>query len=57
MADITKIDAFVQSSPHPACLATSRGECLYANPALERRLFIYTFVPSRSCAQRVSKIR
>ena len=36
MADITKIDAFVQSSPHPAWLATSRGECLYVNPALER---------------------
>ena len=36
MGDITKIDAFVQSSPHPAWLATSRGECLYANPALER---------------------
>src|SRR5260370_13468881 len=36
MADITKIDAFVQSSPHPAWLATSRGECLYVNAALER---------------------
>src|ERR1700739_2328967 len=36
MADITNIDAFVQSSPHPAWLATSRGECLYVNPALER---------------------
>src|ERR1700733_1740701 len=36
MADITKIDAFVQSSPHPAWLATSRGECLYVNPALLR---------------------
>jgi PAS domain S-box-containing protein len=36
MVDITKIDAFVQSSPHPAWLATSRGECLYVNPALER---------------------
>jgi PAS domain S-box-containing protein len=36
MTDITKIDAFVQSSPHPAWLATSRGECLYVNPALER---------------------
>src|SRR6202035_926263 len=36
MADITKIDAFVQSSPHPTWLATSRGECLYVNPALER---------------------
>jgi phosphoglycerate-specific signal transduction histidine kinase len=27
MAGITKIDAFVQSSPHPAWLATNRGEC------------------------------
>ncbi len=36
MVDVTKIDAFVQSSPHPAWLATSRGECLYVNPALER---------------------
>src|SRR6266516_2960563 len=36
MVEITKIDAFVQSSPHPAWLATSRGECLYVNPALER---------------------
>src|SRR3954468_1574836 len=36
MVDVTKINAFVQSSPHPAWLATSRGECLYVNPALER---------------------
>jgi PAS domain S-box-containing protein len=36
MADITKIDAFIQSSPHPAWLATSQGHCVYANPALER---------------------
>ncbi len=36
MVDVTKIDAFVRSSPHPAWLATSRGECLYVNPALER---------------------
>src|SRR5580692_568028 len=36
MADTSRIDAFVQSSPHPAWLATSRGECLYVNPALER---------------------
>ena len=36
MTDVTKIDAFFQSSPHPAWLATSRGECLYVNPALER---------------------
>ena len=34
MADITKIDDFFESSPHPAWLATSRGECLYVNPAL-----------------------
>jgi PAS domain S-box-containing protein len=36
MVDSTKIGAFVQSSPHPAWLATSRGHCTYANPALER---------------------
>jgi PAS domain S-box-containing protein len=36
MTDVTKIDAFVQSSPHPAWLATSRGECLYVNAALGR---------------------
>jgi len=36
MAEIMKIDSFVQSSPHPAWLATSRGECLYVNPALVR---------------------
>src|ERR1700723_336843 len=36
MADITKIGDFFQSSPHPAWLATSRGECLYVNPALAR---------------------
>ncbi len=35
MTDVTKIDAFVQSSPYPAWLATSQGECLYVNPALE----------------------
>ena len=35
MADITKIDAFIQSSPHPAWLATTQGHCVYANPALE----------------------
>ncbi len=34
MADITKIGDFFESSPHPAWLATSRGECLYVNPAL-----------------------
>jgi PAS domain S-box-containing protein len=36
MADITKIDAFIQSSPHSAWLATAQGQCVYANPALER---------------------
>jgi signal transduction histidine kinase/ligand-binding sensor domain-containing protein len=36
MVDITKIDAFIQSSPHPAWLATTQGHCVYANPALER---------------------
>jgi PAS domain S-box-containing protein len=34
MADITKIGDFFESSPHPAWLATSRGECLYVNPTL-----------------------
>src|SRR3954468_5080362 len=36
MVDITTIDAFVHTCPNPAWLATSRGECLYVNPALER---------------------
>jgi PAS domain S-box-containing protein len=36
MVDITKIDTFVQSSPHAAWLATRDGGCIYANPALER---------------------
>jgi PAS domain S-box-containing protein len=36
MADITKIDTFIQGSPHPAWLATTQGHCVYANPALER---------------------
>jgi PAS domain S-box-containing protein len=36
MADITKINTFIQSSPHPAWLATAQGQCVYANPALER---------------------
>jgi L-glyceraldehyde 3-phosphate reductase len=36
MADITKIDTFIQNSPHPAWLATTQGHCVYANPALER---------------------
>jgi PAS domain S-box-containing protein len=36
MADITAIGDFFESSPQPAWLATSRGECLYVNPALAR---------------------
>src|SRR6201993_3000743 len=36
MAKITKIDAFIQSSPYPAWLVTTQGHCVYANPALER---------------------
>jgi PAS domain S-box-containing protein len=36
MADLTKIDTFIQISPHPAWLATTQGHCVYANPALER---------------------
>jgi PAS domain S-box-containing protein len=36
MVDLTKIGSFIQSSPHPAWLATAQGYCVYANPALER---------------------
>src|SRR5260370_40879535 len=36
MANVTKIDTFIQSSPHPAWLATAQGQCVYANPALVR---------------------
>jgi PAS domain S-box-containing protein len=36
MAETTKIDTFIQSSPRPAWLATTQGHCVYANPALER---------------------
>jgi PAS domain S-box-containing protein len=36
MVDLTKIGSFIQSSPHPAWLATAQGHCVYANPALER---------------------
>jgi PAS domain S-box-containing protein len=36
MVEITKIDSFVHSSPQPAWLATSDGDCIYANPTLER---------------------
>lgn len=33
MADVMKIDTFIQSSPHPAWLATTQGHCAYANPS------------------------
>jgi PAS domain S-box-containing protein len=36
MVDIAKLEMFVLSSPLPSWLATSRGECVYANPPLER---------------------
>jgi PAS domain S-box-containing protein len=36
MVDTAGIDAFVQSSPYPAWLASGKGECVYANPALGR---------------------
>jgi PAS domain S-box-containing protein len=36
MADITKIDTLIQSSPHPAWLATTQGHCVHASVALER---------------------
>jgi PAS domain S-box-containing protein len=36
MAEMTKIDTFIKSSPRPAWLATTQGHCVYANPALER---------------------
>jgi PAS domain S-box-containing protein len=36
MVDTAGIDGFVQNSPYPAWLATSTGECVYANPALGR---------------------
>jgi PAS domain-containing protein len=36
MADIAKIDTLIQSSPHPAWLATTQGHCVHANVALER---------------------
>src|SRR5271170_8187745 len=36
MIDTAEISCFVQSSPHPAWLATSNGHCTHANPALER---------------------
>jgi len=35
MAETTKVDTFIQSSPRPAWLATTQGHCVYANPALE----------------------
>lgn len=36
MVDISKLETFVQSSPFPAWLATSKGSCVYANLALGR---------------------
>jgi PAS domain S-box-containing protein len=42
MADITKIDTFIQSSPHPAWLATDQDHCVDANPALERLTGCYS---------------
>ncbi len=36
MFDIKKIDAFLQSSQYPSWLVTSDGNCVYANPALQR---------------------
>jgi PAS domain S-box-containing protein len=36
MADITKIDTLIQSSPHRAWLACTQGHCVHANVALER---------------------
>jgi PAS domain S-box-containing protein len=36
MAEMVKIDTFLQNSPNPAWLATNEGRCVYANPALER---------------------
>jgi PAS domain S-box-containing protein len=36
MIDTTEISCLVQSSPHPAWLASSNGHCTHANPALER---------------------
>jgi PAS domain S-box-containing protein len=36
MAEFTKIDTLIQSSPYPAWLATTQGHCVYANPTPER---------------------
>jgi hypothetical protein len=36
MGDTTKIGSFIQSSPHPAWLATTQSHCVYANLALGR---------------------
>jgi PAS domain S-box-containing protein len=36
MVDIAKIGALVHNAPFPAWLATGKGDCVYANPALER---------------------
>ena len=36
MADITKIDTFIQRFSHPSWLATMQAHCMYTNSALER---------------------
>jgi formate hydrogenlyase transcriptional activator len=36
MVHITEIGTFVQDSAHPVWLANERGDCIYANAALER---------------------
>src|ERR1700732_1991046 len=41
MGDLTKIETFVQSSPHPAWLTNSKGECVYANAALVRLIGLH----------------
>src|SRR5260370_37214174 len=42
MVNLTKIETFVQSSPHPAWLANSKGECVYANAALVRLIGLHS---------------
>jgi hypothetical protein len=36
MADITKIDTFIQRFSRPSWLATMQAHCVYTNSALER---------------------
>ena len=36
MVDIAKIGTLIHNAPFPAWLATGKGDCVYANPALER---------------------